>query len=62
MYAEANKLQGAIVDPFQVADIASVIGFVVNRLPADSPKEYTSRLRHEPEENHPRIQPEGKPQ
>ncbi len=46
MYADANELQGAIVDPFQVADIASMIGLVVNRLPADSPTEYTSRLRH----------------
>ena len=59
MYADANELQGAIVDPFQVADIASMIGLVVNRLPADSPTEYTSRLRHEPAENHPSIQPEG---
>ena len=59
MYADANELQGDIVDPFQVADIASMIGLVVNRLPVDSPTEYTSRLRHEPGENHPSIQPEG---
>jgi len=59
MYADANALQGTFVDPFQVADIASMLGLVVERLPADSPTEYTSRLRHEPAENHPSIQPEG---
>ena len=62
MYADANALQGAIVDPFQVADIASMIGLVVNRLPADSPKEYTSRLRHEPAKNHQSIQTEDESQ
>ena len=47
------RLQGDIFDPFQVADIASSIGLIVDRLPADSSKEYTKGLRHEPAENHP---------
>ena len=46
MRADTNELQGALVDPFQVADIASMLGLVVERLPTESLNEYNSEIRY----------------
>ena len=40
MQADTNELQGALADPFQFADIASMLGLVVKRLPTESLNEY----------------------
>jgi len=59
MHADANALQGTFVDPFQVADIASILGLVVERLPTDSPNEYTIGIRFQSAGKHPFIEPDG---
>ena len=59
MYADANALQGTFVDPFQVADIASMLGLVVERLPMDSPNEYTTDIRFQSAGKHPFIEPDS---
>ena len=46
MHADTNELQGALVDPFQVTDIASMLGLVVERLPTESLNEYNSEIRY----------------
>ena len=45
MQADTNELQGALADPFQAADIASMLGLVVERLPTESLNEYTTDIR-----------------
>ena len=42
MQADTNELQGALADPFQFADIASMLGLVVERLPTESLNEYNT--------------------
>ena len=59
MYADANALQGTFVDPFQVADIASMLGLVVKRLPTDSPNEYTTDIRLQSAGKHPSVEPDS---
>ena len=48
MHADTNELQGALVDPFQVAVIASMLGLVVERLPTESLNEYNTDIRYPP--------------
>ena len=59
MYADANALQGTFVDPFQVVDIASMLGLVVKRLPTDSPNEYTTDIRLQSAGKHPSVEPDS---
>lgn len=59
MYADTNELQGALVDPFQVADIASMLGLVVERLPTESINEYNSEVRYPSAAKHTLIEPDG---
>lgn len=59
MHADANALQGTFVDPFQVADIASILGLVVERLPTDSPNEYTTDIRFQSAGKHPFVEPDS---
>ena len=59
MYADANALQGTFVDPFQVADIASMLGLVVERLPTDSPNEYNTDIRLQSAGKHPFVEPDS---
>jgi len=59
MHADTNELQGALVDPFQVADIASMLGLVVERLPTDSPNEYTTDIRLQSAGKHPFVEPDS---
>ena len=59
MHADTNELQGALVDPFQVADIASMLGLVVERLPTESINEYNSEIRYPSAGKHTLIEPDG---
>ena len=59
MHADTNELQGALVDPFQVADIASMLGLVVERLPTKSLNEYTTEIRYPSAGKRSLIEPDG---
>ena len=59
MDADTNELQGALVDPFQVADIASMLGLVVERLPTKSLNEYTTEIRYPSAGKRSLIEPDG---
>ena len=45
MHVDASELRGTIVDPLQVADLASLLGLVVESLPADNGTEYNANVR-----------------
>ena len=59
MDADTNELQGALVDPFQVADIASMLGLVVERLPTKSLNEYNTEIRYPSAGKRSLIEPDG---
>lgn len=59
MHADTNELQGALVDPFQVTDIASMLGLVVERLPTESLNEYNTEIRYPSAGKRPLIEPDG---
>ena len=59
MHADTNELQGALVDPFQVADIASMLGHVFERLPTKSLNEYTSIMCYTSTGKPTLIEPDG---
>ena len=59
MHADTNELQGALVDPFQVADIASMLGLVVERLPTESLNEYNTDIRYPSAGKRSLIEPDG---
>ncbi|HBU37505.1 MAG TPA: hypothetical protein DEB70_06830 [Planctomycetaceae bacterium] len=59
MHADTNALQGALVDPFQVADIASMLGLVVERLPTESINEYNREIRYPSAGKHTLIEPDS---
>ena len=46
MRADTNEVQGTLVDPFQVADIVSMLGLVVERLPTESLNEYNTDISY----------------
>ena len=59
MHADTNELQGALVDPFQVADIASMLGLVVERLPTESLNEYNTDICYPSAGKRSLIEPDG---
>ena len=59
MQADTNELQGALADPFQFADIASMLGLVVERLPTESLNEYNTVNRCPSVGKHLLIEPDG---